>query len=84
MTRGAGAFEQPVISHIGPAQGEGVSGNVIRVANGDADRLSDRGDPVVGGATGIEGGEASEDSSGGKEEGPHDLDFADGSRGSGP
>ena len=84
VTWGAGAFEQPVISDIGPAQGKGVNDDFMRESNGNADRLGDRGDSVMGGTAGIEGGEASVDSGGGEEESSHDLDFTDGCRGSGP
>ena len=78
VTWGAGAFEQPVISDIGPAQGRGVKGDVMRESNGDADRLGDRGEAVMGGAARIEGGEASVDGGGGEQESSHDLDFPDG------
>ena len=84
VTWGAGAFEQPVISDVGPAQGRGVKGNDVRDSNGDADRLGDRGDSVMGGAASIEGGEASVDGGGGEKESSHDLDFPDGCGRSGP
>ena len=84
VTWGAGAFEQPDVSDVGPAQGGGVKGNDVRDANRDADRLGDRGEAVMGGAARIEGGEASVDGGGGEQESSHDLDFPDGCGRSGP
>ena len=81
---GAGAFVQPDVPDVGPAQGRGVEGNDVRHPNRDADRLGDRGEAVMGGAARIEGGEASVDSGGGEQESSHDLDFTDGCGRSGP